>query len=424
MLENKYQKLLNILLNNKNTYITVKSISKQMGVSPRTVHNYLSSPRFLRFIHPAILYKKPNKGICLHLNENDHFLIQSKINEVNLMSFSCSTDIDHIMLSLLYSEIINTQNLCNALYISPSKLSEYIKELITFFKLYDIQLKTFKKSGYKILGDEKKIRNMFFHYLTMLYTPQQKQYANIGRLTEQTEYIIKNLINEKYIHKLCDIMNITEKVMNSFFTDEDYNMIFLQFTILYIRCSKKIYVDFDKSFDSHSQEYYYASLTKIYIEKDLSIFLPESEIIYIAKLYLSARKQKNEVTSTNNNEILELFLRILSIRLNFELANDFELRQNLINHLRPAIHRIKHGMSSKNPLLHQIKENYTEIYMAVMTTIEDIEDIEDIMFDSDELGYICLHIIAAVNRPDNIKKVNTALICNEGLSIEIFLKIL
>ena len=60
--------------------------------------------------------------------------------------------------------------------------------------------------------------------------------------------------------------------------------------------------------------------------------------------------------------------------------------------------------------------------MAVMTTIEDIEDIENIMFDSDELGYICLHIIAAVNRPSNIKKINTALICNEGLSIEIFLK--
>lgn len=110
-------------------------------------------------------------------------------------------------------------------------------------------------------------------------------------------------------------------------------------------------------------------MTKIYMEKDLSIFLSDAEIIYITKLYLSARKQKNEATDTNNNEVLEIFLRILSIRLNFELTNDFELRQNLLNHLRPAIHRIKHGMSNKNPLLNQIKENYTEIYMAVMTTI-------------------------------------------------------
>lgn len=422
MLENKFQKLLNVLLDNKNEYITVKSISAQMEVSPRTVHNYLNSPEFLQFIYPASLDKKSNKGICLLVNEEDYFIMRSKLNDTGPVPFSYSTDIDYIMFSLLYSENLNAQDYCNNLYISLSKFSEYIKEIEKFIKRYALKLKANKKSGYQLHGDEEDIRNMFYHYLTTLYTPKEKQPKNIGRLTEQTESIIKDLIGEEDISKLFDIMNITEKVMNSFFTDEDYNMIFLEFTILYIRCSKNWHVNLDNKVDTHSQEYYYASLTKIYMEKDLSIFLSDAEIVYITKLYLSARKQKNEATDTNNNEVLEIFLRILSIRLNFELTNDFELRQNLLNHLRPAIHRIKHGMSNKNPLLNQIKENYTEIYMAVMTTIEDIEDIENIMFDSDELGYICLHIIAAVNRPSNIKKINTALICNEGLSIEIFLK--
>ena len=72
MLENKFQKLLNVLLDNKNEYITVKSISTQMEVSPRTVHNYLNSPEFLQFIYPASLDKKSNKGICLLVNEEDY----------------------------------------------------------------------------------------------------------------------------------------------------------------------------------------------------------------------------------------------------------------------------------------------------------------------------------------------------------------
>ena len=426
MIESKLQTVLEILLTHKSQFITVNDIAEKMNISCRTVHNYLNHEDFKKMIYPANLIKKSNKGICLQINPNDVHLIQN-ITKQSSISNSSENDIDIIIKSLLFEEKQTISDFCQMLYTSPGKVRELINNLNSFMFSFHVSVQLERKRFYSLVGDETNIREMFYSYLISEYnsTLHSDSY-NIShftdRLVEKNSFILQSLFQPQDIQKLINIMNVIEKITNSYFTDEDYNKTILQIAIMIIRCYNNKYATSKLCINENSQEYYYASLVRIYLEKDFNIQTSGFETFYIACLLLGARKQINQPCEADTSEVLEKFLKILSIRLNFEFTTDYELKQNLLNHLRPAIHRIRHGMSNKNPLLTQIKENYTEVYMAVMTTIEDIEDIENIFFDSDELGYICLHIIAAVNRPSNIKKYKAALLCNEGLSIEIFLK--
>ena len=64
-----------------------------------------------------------------------------------------------------------------------------------------------------------------------------------------------------------------------------------------------------------------------------------------------------------------------------------------------------------------IRYEYSDIYLAVLTSIEEIEKEENIAFDINEIGYICLHIVAAINRNKKGKYIKACIICDGGVTI-------
>lgn len=413
--------MIKILLE-QNDFITIKNLSKMLGVSPRTIQNDLSSQDFLDIITPATLIKKPNKGILIELDFQTKLSILSKLKKSTHLNDEKESDFCKIILRLLSEkDEISNEDFCQKLYISNSTFYTLLQKVENFTKQYNCQISHKKRKGYSLLGEENQIRKLFFDFvMTFIKDDTPSPYQ---RMSSKTFSILNIFFYDYEIKKLIDTINIIENIMNTNYVDEDYNRLIIQLYIQIIRLKMNNHIL--KSTDqkvASTQEYYYATLMKTYLEKEMYIVFSDIETEYMTLLLIGTRKQKNISFPQQNMEVLEKFINLLSIRLNIELSNDFELKQNLINHLKPAIYRMKYGMISENPLLEQIRLNYTDIYMAVITTIEDLEYMENIFFDSNEIGYICLHIIAAINRPTNKKKIRTALICNEGLSIEIFLK--
>lgn len=422
MKTNRIQEITKILLQQEK-YLTIQTLSNQLNVSQRTIHNDLASVDFKDFIYPAVLSKKPNKGIKLLLSHDVKVQLHKKIKNSIDIKNNKEDDFSNIMLKLLcQNEPITIDDLADELFISSSSLYPLLNKISDYSNEFSCKLTHKKGKGYFLEGNEINIRELFYAFITNLLKLDEVS-LSYPRINSKTEEILTYFLLEKEYNSLIHILKISEDMINTNYVDEDYNQLLVQLTILILRVREDRTIN-DSSLNGllNTQEYYCATLIKTYIEKDFILSLNEYEICYITSLLLGTRKQINIINSNQNLEALEKFINLLSIRLNVELSYDFELKQNLINHLKPAIHRIKHGIVSKNPLLEQIRINFTEIYMAVITTIEDLEHMEQIFFDSNEIGYICLHIIAAINRPSNKKKTRVALICNEGLSIEIFLK--
>jgi activator of the mannose operon, transcriptional antiterminator len=108
-------------------------------------------------------------------------------------------------------------------------------------------------------------------------------------------------------------------------------------------------------------------------------------------------------------EIIEIAERVLQVKL----SGDKMLLNGLILHLRPTINRLKYGLNLRNPILNEIKENYPDIYGAAWMTSVVFEKYLGIKIKEEEIGYICLHLGASVER--NKHPLRAFIVCASGI---------
>lgn len=164
-------------------------------------------------------------------------------------------------------------------------------------------------------------------------------------------------------------------------------------------------------------------LTEI-LEEKFNFKIPESEIGYITLHILGSKKYREDFSdfqlTVEDLEDLGLplimakeIIDIASNALNIDLTQDEGLLSGLVLHLRPTINRVKYGLSFKNPILEDIKENYPEIYGVSWMTSIVFKKYLGIGIPESEIGYIAMHIGAAVER--NKQKIKTMVVCHTGI---------
>lgn len=118
-----------------------------------------------------------------------------------------------------------------------------------------------------------------------------------------------------------------------------------------------------------------------------------------------------------STEILELSQKIIDeiyrvSRYDFRANIDFYF--SLAIHLGPLINRIKYGFDMKNPILEDIKDNKIPYLMATIAA-NTINERYETKLSEDEIGYLALHIMAAINN-NNLNKKKILIVCGSGNS--------
>lgn len=137
------------------------------------------------------------------------------------------------------------------------------------------------------------------------------------------------------------------------------------------------------------------SITKS-IKKDLvslDIDISDDELVYIA---IQLKGSKYFYNTDRKFEKLGISLKELSSEVVFEAAKklnikidcDDQLILGLSQHLSPALYRINMGIRVKNPLIHQIKKYYGELFQAVNYGCKMVFSKYNITMPQDEIGYI------------------------------------
>lgn len=422
----RWMELLNILMETQD-FITVAQLAEQVDVSPRTVHSDLQNPRFLQLLHGAELIKKPNIGICIHCSQIQREAIYRQLQK-NQFEVSAATeqgDDLHTVLHMLLTNktAIRLEDFAEALFRSKSSLSSVMEETEQLAGKFDCRLLKKANYGFSLEGQEEDIRNLFYRYVETLPV-QEYQHNDLDvRFPDELYQKMKSIFDIQLIKAVIPIVKGSEINLNTHYCDYDFGMLVLKCCILITRCQIGKSVRKQSTISTDLQEYYVATIMKLKLEELFHMSIPEQEIYYLERVILSTRKQHNqEQFQEFDNAMLDKFIHLVSERLNVDLSEDPQLKQNLCNHMKPAIRRMKYGISSENPLLEAIKTKYTEVYVAIMTTIDKIEEKERIYFDANELGFICLHIVSALNRSRNIRSIRCLLICDAGITFESYIK--
>ncbi len=409
-----------------NNYITASHLAEACKASVRTIHSDINSRDFITLLSGASIERKQNVGIRLTADKGQKDHIYSILNSpADTNNKNDINDINYVMLKLLTSKNpLNMHDFSRDIYKSKSSIIPIIDEIEAYFNRHNCNLIRKPNLGIYLEGPEDNIRSMFYKIIMELPVRNIPKNDLDGRMPDDLCAKMHIAFSKDFIKKIISIVKTSEVNLSTHYCDYDFWAVVLKSSIIVKRNQIHKHIHYKEDFDKSIQEYYVASIMKLHIEKDFHITLSEQEIYSLEKVIISTRKQINQlqIQKKFDEGVLEKFINLLSTHFNVDLNADEELKINLSNHLRPAIRRMKYGISSENPLLDSIKAKYTDIYIAVMTNIDKIEESENIFFDSNELGFICLHVVCALNRSKRIRSVKAILLCDEGLTFETLIK--
>jgi transcriptional antiterminator len=98
-----------------------------------------------------------------------------------------------------------------------------------------------------------------------------------------------------------------------------------------------------------------------------------------------------------------------------ELNKEFDERIHITlpDHIAFTVDRYKNGMSIINPFLAEIKTLYRKEYIAGLNALKKINERLGIGLPEDEVGFIAMHLHAAINKVDVSKTAQSTTIINE-----------
>jgi mannitol operon transcriptional antiterminator len=156
--------------------------------------------------------------------------------------------------------------------------------------------------------------------------------------------------------------------------------------------------------------------------EDHDIELPESELAYLA---MHLHGERNLFQDENEAEKLGFELEDLirevayltGKKLNQKIICDETLLKGLIQHINPALYRLTMGLEVRNPIINEIKQYYEQLYNAVSYACRHVFSKYNLTIPANEVGYITMHIGAALERQHkNDKKLSMLIICPNGMS--------
>lgn len=426
----RIENIIEILLEQKE-YIVVDKLAKKLLVSEKTIRNSLIKVEEQLKNFNLVLDKKPGSGIIIYGEDEDKFRLIDSLNKHKTTElFSPQYRFEYILKKLLlHNEELKINKLVQEFFVSRGTV---YKDILSVEKwLRDFNLTLIKSNYHNLIlsGEEGDIRNAVISFLNSKYDTIKH---TIEERTEET-----SRISDKLLSKLMEIMILNyydlekilteaEEKLNNKFSDEAFQNLLLHIAI----AIKRKNITYEDNFINEeilslkdSREFEIASeiIEKIHLQ--LGIILPEYEKYYItihlrgAKNYYESNdevEEKIDFTSKSleviiANEIADYVENVTGIKI----KKDPAFLSGLILHLNPIINRIKYGLTLKNPLINEIEEKYPQAYGLAWLCNSIFKKYLSKRISREEIGYIAIHIAAALER--NKKPFKVIVVCASGI---------
>jgi mannitol operon transcriptional antiterminator len=420
-------------------YITIASIAEKLNVSSRTILRELDEVEKLLKHHGVRLDKKPNRG----LNVNGS--IDDKTNLLKLVETQRENKIyaPHERQTIILSELLQNQNPTKLYYftkifnVSEGTVSRDLDSLEGWMKQYSLKLIRKPGLGVYVEGSEGEIRRAI---INLIYeNVDQNHLHNFMRenfkisadrqlgIEIRMRNRLLNLIDRNTITKLEILIHEVEDIMGYSFADSAYVglVVHLALAVQRIRNNEKITVDKEYLDDIKGKPEYVAAehLVKS-IEKALEIKIPQDEIAYITMHIIGSKNRdifhEAQGSVIGGFELVKLardMIKVAELESNCYLEQNQKLLEGLVNHLGTAISRLKMNMDIRNPLLEEIKAFYPHIMEISKKCAEVIEHRFNIHIPESEIGYIAMHLGAAIEKKetDDKRVYWAAVACPSGI---------
>ncbi|MGE8081201.1 BglG family transcription antiterminator [Peribacillus loiseleuriae] len=445
ILDSRQKELLRTLLI-ANKPITYKELSEMFKLSTRTIQREMKALKSILEAYGLKVGKQIGDGFELKGSEEGKRRLREHIEQAKTFSaYTPEERQDGMTYDLLLSKEPIKQFVFSKKYgITEGTVSSDLDKVSIWLEKRGITLIRTPGIGVYINGQEKQRRMMLSRLLhkdimfeEWLELFHKKTELGGGEVQDQLGMMIRNrLLKFVQIHNILDVERVIHQVLKEQtdieLTDRNYVNLIVHLMLAVERIkSGQIIQTSNVSQDYEFDQLIYSLAEKIVerLETVLAISIPKIEVNYIA-LHLSGARLSNRKERDNYEkeeftwiELTQSFIRAVEYHLDESFEGDELLFDGLVSHFAPAFTRLKYGLQIHNPMLGKIKERYPETFSACKKACELLANRTSGPIPNDEVGYLAMHIGAAIIRKkDTLKSEYKAIVvCSSGLGTSTYL---
>ena len=423
MVKKRYFEIINLVINS-NDEITVKDISNLYNITERSIRydidelNVFFQEKNNKDIieinnnRLKILYSENEiEDIVENIKEKEYFLSENE--RVNILSYEIFLSKNEFILQY-FTEKYN---------LSKTTVRYSLKELNKIISEYGLVIDMNNNRGYKIIGSEINIRKYIINILREYIKNTKEKKIEYDPLKK----IIQKFYKKSRIEESKNIINKILDYTGKTISDEAFEtlQLFLFISVIRNKNGHEIEEDVENEiFLSKTMEF---SKIREILEKIENI--KEKDIHYFVDFFLGSYSYNLEYSYFLNwiliESLIDQFIKLLSDKLKVNLTEDKILRKELLNHIKPAIYRMKNKFKLTESILSEVKKQYIELFIKTKLSLKIISDFIDLSFDEDEAAFITVMIQRAImrNNPSTLlkKDPNILIVCGLGYSSSRFL---
>lgn len=415
MLNIKEKDILQFLIKNKERFVTSKELAEYLSCSDRTVRNALKLIEKTMIIQGVQLISKQGQGYQMFFENQGAYqeFRQTYELEEDYTKTAVSKGDDRLVFilnKLLFEQVpVLFDDLADELYVSRSTLSHDFKKIRVMLSEYNLSIESRANKGVYVSGEERDKRRFIMNYFL------ENQFFKTIHCYVKFNFFDQTVPLEEFARIVLDECQEANLKLSDFVLQN--LVVHIALSVIRLKSGFEIKnIDCQMTDDAIERKVAQRILSKV--SQVTNQEFPVQEIDYIT-LHLLAKSQQCQKNQKNiSEEVLKksLFKTFQDLGLDdmYNFSSDFQLIEGLITHLMTLQVRLESRITLNNPLVDEIKQNYSDIFFMTREILENMATFIEWSISDDEIAYVSLHFLAAMERSKESTRFNILAICATG----------
>jgi len=431
-MDQRTQDILKILIND-GSHHTFKDIARKLDVSVRTIARSMKAVYTFCEAQQISVTHQRGIGISINLNPNQKSEISYLLENGNVKELYSPTDRMIIIVTELLTakEPIKSYYFASILKVTSATISRDLVEVKKWFKKSFLTLNINRGNGIWITGDTDEIKAAKVNLLLsnidkkrFYYWSGDSEFWEIfdESLALYTRKRLSNLVNSYELLEVIRIIDEYDFGLKQKLVDAYYIrwIILITLTIERIGVQTEDSPQVQEMVSNNEVVFQYILDLMELIEGRFNISIGERHVIDIYNNYVSSKVrdiQSVEQVDLNDKpmKITLSLIEAIQSDLDVQLVEDQDLVHRLNLHLKLLLMRKDMRINVNESIIDTIKSNYEYIFSVVKRHSINLFQGTNTL-DDEEIGYITLHITAAImNIKNKVQVVKAVVVCMSGM---------
>ena len=390
-------------------YVPAERIAAEIGVSARTIAREMHGIEMALMPYGITLLRRTGAGFMLTGNEADLVRLRTRISKTNLrQEFSPDQRRSVLITQLLMAdEPLKLFTLARILNVTDSTVSHDLDRLQPWLAAQEITLVRRPGLGVYVEGTERAVRSALVRVIHN-HADEADLLALIGDDADvegeahAAERALLGLVEPDYVRRIDTI--VAEETADRSIPDSSRVGLVVHLALAVRRMQQSDAIAMDARTLGElrcTEEFRTAEGIAERLGDTFSLSVPAAEVGYITMHLLGARSATlpsgaGRVDNFRLVQIAQSIIRLAGEKSGAPLLRSRNLLTGLVNHLAPALHRLKLHMDIRNPLLAQMETEYPELMVLARYATSMMEEEAGTPLPADEIAYIAMHLGAAL----------------------------